>query len=89
MDSLIKEFTSNSDVDELDESNHATSRNQFFEKAIRSINAEFAQFNESQQNSQNSLYDDYSEDELALIAENINFDSITYYDVKVNLDSTE
>ena len=89
MNSLIEEFTSNSNVDELNESNHATSKNQFFEEAIRSINAEFAQFNESQQNSQNSLYDDYNEDELALIAKNINFDSITYYNVKASFDSTK
>ena len=46
IDSLIEDFASNSDFDELSESDHVTSRNQFFEAATRSTNVEFAQFNE-------------------------------------------
>ena len=90
--SLIKNFTSNSNLNELNEFDYVTSKNQFFETTIALINVQFDELQNLQnvqRNSQNSLYDDFNENELILIAKNINFDLITYHEVKINFDSTK
>ena len=88
----MKNFTSNSNFNELNEFDYVTSKNQFFETTI-SINAQFDELQNlqnSQRNSQNLLYDKFNENELTLIAKNINFDSITYHNVIIiNFDLTK
>ena len=72
-------ITSNSEFNELNESDHVTSSNRIFSNEIVDNYSE----------SRNSIINDYSEDELALHAKNINFDSITYLNVKNSSDSAE
>ena len=86
----MKNFTLNSNFNELNEFDHVTSRNSLFETSISSTNAQIAQLQNLQNLHENlSNIDDFSEDELTLIAENINSDSVTYHEIKVNLDSIE
>ena len=90
IDSLMKNFTSNSNFDELNESDHVTSRNPSFETSISSTDAQIAQLQNLQNLHENlSNIDDFSENKLTLIAKNINFDFVTYYEVKINFDSIE
>ena len=72
-------ITPNSEIDELSESNHVTSNNRIFSNEI--VN--------NQSESRNSIIDNYSENELALHAKNINSDSITYLNTKNSPDSAE
>ena len=80
-DSLLlhNSITLNLEIDELNKSNYVTSNNRIFSNEI--VN--------NQLESRNSIINNYSEDELALYAENINFDSITYLNAKNNFDSVE
>ena len=88
----MKIFTLNSNFNELNEFDYVMSKNQFFETTI-SINVQFDELQNlqsSQRNSQNSLYDNFNENELILIAKNINFDLIIYHNVIIiNFDSTK
>ena len=72
-------ITSNSEIDELNKSNHVTSSNRIFSNEI--VN--------NQSKSRNSIIDDYNQNELALHAKNINFDSITYLNVKNSFNLVE
>ena len=89
-DSLIKNFTSNSNFNELNEFDHVTSRNSSFKTSISSTNAQIVQLQNLQNLHENlSNINDFNKNELTLIVENINFDFVTYHEVKVNLDSIE
>ena len=86
----MKNFTLNSNFNELNEFDHVTSRNSLFETSISSTNAQIAQLQNLQNLHENlSNIDDFSENKLTLIAKNINFDFVTYYEVKINFDSIE
>ena len=90
IDSLINNFTSNSNFNELNEFDHVTSKNPSFETSISSTDAQIAQLQNLQNLHENlSNIDDFNENKLTLIAKNINFDSVTYHEVKANFDSIE
>ena len=90
IDSLINNFTLNSNFNELNEFDHVTSRNSLFETNISSTDVQIAQLQNLQNLHENlSNIDDFSENKLTLIAKNINFDFVTYYEVKINFDSIE
>ena len=88
--SLVENFTPDSNFDELGESDHVISRNPSFETSISPTDAQIAQL-QNLQNLHENLpnIDDFSEDELALIAENINSDPVTYHEAKASPDSAE
>ena len=89
-DSLVENFTPNSNLDELGKSDHVKSRNPSFETSISPTDAQIAQLQNLQNLHENlSNIDDFSEDELALIAENINSDPVTYHEAKASSDSAE
>ena len=71
--------TSNSEINKLSELNHVTSNNRIFSNEIMN----------NQSKLRNSIIDNYSENKLALHTKNINFDSITYLNVKNSSDSIE
>ena len=70
-------ITLNSKIDELNKSNHVTSSNRIFSNEI--VN--------NQSKLRNSIINNYNENKLALHTKNINFDSITYLNVKNSFDS--
>ena len=72
-------ITLNSEIDELNKSDHVTSNNRIFSNEI---------MNNHSIKLRNLIIDD-NENELALHAKNINFDSITYLNVKNSFDSIE
>ena len=72
-------ITPNLKFNELSKSNHITSSNRIFSNEI--VNNHLK--------SRNSIINNYNEDELTLHTKNINFDSITYLNVKNSFNSVE
>ena len=90
IDSQMKNFALNSNFDELNEFDYVTSRNPSFETSISSIDVQIAQLQNLQNLHENlSNIDDFSENELVLIAKNINFDFVIYHEIKTSFDSIE
>ena len=82
---LIKLLTLNLKFNKLNKLNYVTSSNRIVLNEINVFNLQLINL----LNSQNSIIDDFSKNELILYIENINFDLIIYLNIKTSFDSTE